>query len=153
GGTLSALRIDPTNKTTAHVEIDWIRLTPLQLAARGPLELLETPTARPARVEIALADTRPQVGVEQIVTVRVVDAGGRPTTRQPVKLALTSGSGGAIEAAPGFPSLAIHAVGCRALTGAGGTALFGYRASRRAGVGADTLEAVAEFSGAAPGRL
>ena len=64
-GVLTAFRIDPVKKSgPAHVEIAWIRLTPLVLARRGAVELRGTPPAPPARVAIELPspNRRPAAG-------------------------------------------------------------------------------------------
>lgn len=152
-GTLSALRIAPTSRVTAHVEIDWIRLTPVRMAARGAVELTGSPSATPAGVKIELAAAAPRVGTEQAVTVRVQDATGRAVQGQPVKLALAPGSGGALDAERGFASLALGSAARRALTDVSGVAKFHYRVSRRAGPAADRLEATVEFSAVPPSYL
>ena len=148
-GTLSAFRIGPAKRVKAHVEIDWIRLTPLQQAARGAVETLGAPTAPAARVTLALEDSQPNAGATQTAKVLVAGADGKPVGGQPVLLALAAGSDGALEAGPSTPSLAVSAQARRALTNGAGEAAFRYRVSRRAGAEADRLQAVAEF-GAAP---
>lgn len=148
-GTLSALRIDPTSNVKAHVEIDWIRLTPLQQATRRAVELIGSPSKPPVRVTVTLADLQPRAGTTQTATVRVFDADGKTVSGQPVLLALASGSGGVLDAEPAKPSLAVSDQARRALTNGAGEAVFRYRVSRRAGAEADRLEAVAEFSAAA----
>ena len=151
-GTLCAFRIDPTNGPQAHVEIDWVRLTPVRQAGRGAVEALGEPSAPAKSVAVVPASAQPRVGAQQVVAVRVTDAAGKHVAGQPVRLALLAGSGGALDAAPDFPSLECGKGERRAITGADGSARFGYRASRKAGTGADTLEATAEFAGLAGAR-
>lgn len=152
-GTLSALRIDPTSKITAHVEIDWIRLTPLQQATRGAVEVLGTPGKPAARVTVALADPQPRAGTTQTATVRVSDADGIAVRGQPVLLTLAAGSGGVLDKDPAKSSLAVNDQTRRALTDSSGEAVFRYRVSRRAGAEADRMEATAEFSAASAAKV
>ncbi len=145
-GTLSAFRIGPAKRVKAHVEIDWIRLTPLQKAARGAVEALGSTDKTAARVTIALADSQPGAGTTQTVKVCVAEANGKPVSGQPVLLALAAGSDGTLDAESSSPSLAVSAQARRALTNGAGEVMFRYRVSRRAGAEADRLQAVAEFS-------
>ena len=152
-GTLAALRIGPGKRIRAHVELDWIRLTPVQPAVCGVLETAGTPDHPAARVTLKLTAAQPRVGMEQAVTVQVRDADGRPVRGQSVRLALAPDSGGQLDGEAATPSLAVNERTRRALSNKEGVAVFRYRASRRAGTGADRLEAVAEFSAAPPARL
>ena len=145
-GTLSAFRIDPTSKTTGHIEIDWIRLTPLQQATRSAVEVLGVPSSPASRLTATLADTQPVAGAAQTVKVRVIDAAGKGVKGQPVLLALCLGSGGTLDAEPSRASLPVSPQARRALTDGTGEVAFRYRVSRRAGAEADKLQAVAEFS-------
>ena len=148
-GTLSAFRIGPAKQVKAHVEIDWIRLTPQQQATRGAVEVLGAPTIPASSVAIALTDPLPGAGATQTAKIFVAGADGKPVCGQPVLLSLAAGSDGALDAEPSKPSLAVSAQARRALTDGAGEAAFRYRVSRRAGAEADRLQAVAEF-GAAP---
>jgi hypothetical protein len=152
-GTLAALRIGPAKRIPAHVEIDEIRLTPLQPATRGAVETAGTPDRPAARVTLTLNAAQPQVGTDQTVTVQVCDGSGRPVCGQSVRLALTPDSGGQLDSAAATPSLALNERTRRALSNKEGVAVFHYRASRRAGTAADRLEAAAEFSRAPPAKL
>jgi hypothetical protein len=145
-GMLSAFRIGPAKRVKAHVEIDWIRLTPLQRATRGTVELRGAPSKPAACVTLALADSHPRVGSTQTVKVRVADTDGKPVIGHPVLLALAVGSGGVLDKEPGKSSLTVNDQARRAVTDGAGEAVFHYRVSRRAGAEADRLEATAEFS-------
>lgn len=147
-GVLSALRIGPAKRMKAHVEIEWIRLTPLQKATRAAVEALGSPSQLAAHAAIELADSQPNAGTTQTVKVRVTNADGQPVSGQPVLLALATGSDGALDAEPSTPSLTVSTQARRALTNSAGEASFGYRVSRRAGTEADRLQAAAEFSAA-----
>lgn len=150
-GVLSALRIDPAKYVDAHVEIDWVRLLGLTAAERSPVEVLGGQPL-PARVLVSVGSLRPIAGSEQLVTVRAVSADGSVRAGWPLRVELAPGSGGAIEPAGPRPALPIER-GVRAVTAPDGTVTVRYRASRRAGPGADRLVAVAEFSLAAPATL
>ncbi|MCX6911272.1 MAG: hypothetical protein NTY01_24965 [Verrucomicrobia bacterium] len=146
--TLSAFRIGPAKLVKAHIEIDWIRLTPLQQATRGAVEMLGAPSKPAASVTLALTDPQPRAGSTQTVKVRVADADGKPVSGQPVLLALAIRSGGVLDKEPGKTSLGVNDQARRALTDGTGEVVFRYRVSRRAGAEADRLEATAEFSAA-----
>ncbi|MFA6563231.1 MAG: Ig-like domain-containing protein [Verrucomicrobiia bacterium] len=152
-GTLSALRIGPAKRVKAHVEIDWIRLTPLQQARRSAVEVLGSLEKPAARVTLAVADLQPRAGSTQTVKVLVADADGKPVSGRPVLLALATGSSGVLDKEPGKSSLAVTDQARRALTDGAGEAVFCYRVSRRAGAEADKLEATAEFSAASPAKV
>ncbi len=147
-GTLAALRIGTAKRTKAHVEIEWIRLTPLQKATRGAVEVLGSPSLPAAQVTIALSDAQPSAGTTQTAKIRVTGTDGKPVSGQPVLLALARDSDGALDAEPSAPSLAVSPQARRALTNGAGEASFRYRVSRRAGAEADKLQATAEFSAA-----
>ena len=148
-GMLSALRIGPAKRVKAHVEIEWIRLTPLQKATRGAVEVLGSPSQPAAHVAIALSDSQPSAGATQTAKVRVTGSDDKPVSGQPVLLALATGSDGALDAEHSTRSLAVSTQARRALTNGAGEASFRYRVSRRAGAEADRLQAAAEFSAAA----
>ncbi len=150
-GVLTALRIDPAKYVDAHVDVDWVRLLSLVGADRLPVEV-RGPEPGAAKLEVTLADGSPRAGSEQVVTVRAFGADGAPVAGRPVRVVLDAGSGGALEADGRHPALPIPA-GVRMLTGVDGTATVRYRASRRAGAGADRLVAVAEAGSAPTARL
>jgi len=144
GGTLSALRVDPTSEVAeAHVEIDWVRLTNEGLATRGALEVLgPAGTPPPARLELTTRDAAVVAGTRQPVTCLALDAQANPVPGWPVTLRLESASDGQLVAAE-RASLADAPSVRRAITGPDGTALVTLIAGRRAGKGGDRLRATA----------
>lgn len=144
-GILTAFRIDPVKETPAHVEIDWIRLTPLVLARREAVELRGEPDRLAARVSVN-SPPNPFAGSRQLVTVEVHDADRKPSGGQPVLLMLGPGSGGSLEADSATPSLKVGSAARRTLTRRDGTATFQYNVTKHAGEAADRFAAAAEFS-------
>lgn len=149
-GILTAFRIDPAKNVNARVEFDWVRLLSLVEANRAAMEVLG-PSRSGLRTAFRALDPRPRAGSEQQVTIVIRDSEGRPARGQPVLLSLASGAGGAILPAERHSGLATPD-GVRAITDAGGEAVFVYRASRIAKPGSDRLVAMAEFTEASPVR-
>jgi hypothetical protein len=149
-GILTAFRIDPVKHLKANVEIDWIRLTALRKARRQGVEAFFAGTEAPAQLRLNLPVAQPEVGSVQTATVTVVDKEGRPLSGVPVDLSLRPGCLGELDAARAAPSMKVGIRERRAVTDANGTAVVCYRASRRAGVDADILDARAAFCAVAP---
>lgn len=147
GGTVVALRIDPTEKIAkAHVEFDWVRLVREADAERQPVEVLGTPPAAPATLAIDVPRRAAPCGSQQALAVRAVDAAGKPVVGLPLTVRLAAGSGGQLLEAPSQRSLAIDAQARRGLTDAQGRVSLMLESSRRAGERADQLDAVADFT-------
>ncbi len=142
-GTLSAFRIDPTEKVEAEIAIDWVRLTPSIRCAVGAVEALGEPSGAVARLELALADRSPVAGSEQTVTVRALDAAGAPVAGQPILVRLAEGSDGALQ--PTGAAFALPGGGVRGLTDNAGSLRVSLTAGARAAERSATLLAASEF--------
>lgn len=145
-GVLTALRVDPTQGTTAHVEIDWVRLLAVAPVSPGPVEALGEGATPAAHLALGLAKHNVTAGATQPLIVTVTDAAGRPLAGQPVRVAVSTGSGGELTGVDGQRSLALSPQERRGLTDAAGQLRVNYRASRKALKAADTLTATAEFT-------
>lgn len=148
-GTLSAFRIDPTSETTAHVDIDWVRLSDVLALTHAPTEALGTPSGAAARVFLQ-APEQSVAGAAHEVTVGVVDAAGRPVAGQPVRVELQDAGGGELSGAAGQTTLALSSRARRGIADAAGLLRVTYSADKKAAAPADLLVASAEFCSAQP---
>ncbi len=147
-GVLDAFRIDPTSEIeTAHVEIDWVRLTAREVAAaRGAVEVLPPADVEVARVDLEAPQSRIPAGGRQSLTVAVRGPRGKPVGGWPVTLRFVRTSGGRFEAPPGSGLLRVDPRAVRGLTGADGSLRAAVVHARRAGTDADVIAARADFS-------
>lgn len=143
---LSALRIDPTSETKAHVEIDWVRLSAVTVANHDPTEALGEPSSEPARVALSVPQARVQAGARQEIAALVENAEGKPVSGQPVIVELVAGSGGELQPAGGHSSLGLSSTARRGITDPEGRLRVKYVASRAAQENADTVVARLEFA-------
>jgi hypothetical protein len=144
-GMLSAFRIDPTSETTAHVDIDWVRLSDILPLRHSATEALGSPAAPAARVSLQ-APRQSMAGAAQEISVTVVDAAGKPLSGQPVRVEMQDAGGGELTAASGQPSLALSPRARRGITDGAGVLRVGYSADKKAANDVDLLVASAEFS-------
>lgn len=143
-GVLSALRIDPTSKHEhATVEIDWIHLTSDVEARRDAVECWPAGGPQAATVRLVAAKSETPVGSALPLTVRMLDAEGKPVAAQPVLIGLSARSGGRLESPQ---AIAVNERMIRALTDADGRCQVTLHASRRAGANADAVAAKADFT-------
>lgn len=149
-GAMDALRIDLPKNVKTHVEIDWIRLTNEVAAHRGAVELLPNDGHTIDAIEMKIANPKAMAGSRQTVTVLAKDEDGRPTVGQPVSVWLADGSRGRLLPAAGHRSLAIDDRTRRAVTDRDGQVAVELEVSRRSGVGADQIGAMADFIRGAP---
>jgi hypothetical protein len=145
-GVLSAFRIDPTDKTSAHIDIDWIRLSSVVPVQHDHVEAIGSAAATPERARLSLPQTRVVAGAAQDLTVTLTDAQGRGVAGQPVRIELSEGSGGELQAFATQSTLALSNTSRRGITDAQGRLRVRYLASRKAQAAADVVTAVAEFS-------
>jgi hypothetical protein len=147
GGTLVALRIDPTEEIAkAHVEFDWIRLVRETEARREPVETLGASSTAPTSLAVCIARRSAPCGSRQPVVVCAADAGGKPIAGLPVTVRLAERSGGQLTASSGQRSLALGVQARRGLTDAQGRLAVELESSVRAGEKADVVEAQADFT-------
>lgn len=146
GGTLAALRIDPTNRVhKAHVEIDWIRLLREAEARREPVETLGEAKNAAARLAIEAPRREAPCNSVQTITLRAADAAGKAVAGLPVSVRLAPGSGGRLTASRAGRSLELGPQARRALTDERGCVAVELQSSLRAGPGADVIEAEVDF--------
>jgi hypothetical protein len=143
-GTLSAFRIDPTEKVEADVSIDCVWLLPSVQCQAGAVETLGNPSSEAAHVALTVPDVRPVAGSEQEVVVRVLDGTGAPVAGQPVVLWLSAGSAGRLLPAD-QPALALPDGRVRGITGADGGLRARLVAGAKVAEASATVLAAAEF--------
>jgi len=151
GGVLSAFRIDPTSRIdSAHVWIDWIRLSPrIPQAEREAVEILPPLTdAEIASVTVALPERRVLPRTEQIATVTVRGANGAPGVRVPVTVRLTN-TANATFRTDDFSGLTVGPHAVRLLTDPQGRARIAVEHSSEAGPNVDKIQALADGTGKA----
>lgn len=144
-GTLSAFRIDPTEEVSAHIEIDWVRLTGAVSVAHEPTQTIGRPSAAAKALRLQIPRTSVPAGAAQELTVTVLDAEGRPVEGQPVLVRLRKTAGGRLARSAEQMSLEVSDTARRGLTDARGSLRVGFLASERAGEASDLLVAEAEF--------
>ena len=145
-GALRALRIDPTNDLeNVDIEIDWIRITRTVAGTRQAVQVAPPDRAAPARVTVDAGSKQVVAGSEQVVTVRAIDAAGKPVAGWPVCIS-ADGADVRLERAPAVPSLAMTSTDRRALTGVDGTTSVTVQCSPRAGTQTTRLTVTPEFS-------